>query len=271
MDFDLGPYIGTASWTIPPGSTHEFPGSIGDSLMKETHLQRYARKLNGVEINTSFYRDHKPETYQKWALSVPESFRFSVKLSRYFTQDMRLLETGPRLREVVEGMKHLGPKLGFLLVQLPPSLDFRAPAADRFLKDLRAIYDGPLGWEPRHESWNSRQAVDVLSDYEVSRVLADPDPCPIGAAARSRLESVTYFRLHGSPEIYKSKYSLATIDRVAQRLEVARSAGRAAWCIFDNTTFGFATENALELKSGLSQLSKRLESSTKGARIGIGI
>jgi uncharacterized protein YecE (DUF72 family) len=246
MDFSVesGPFIGTAAWTIPPALTQEFPGD-------GTHLERYAQRLKAVEINTSFYRDHMPETYVKWAAAVPSDFRFSVKLSRYFTQDMRLLETGQRLKDIINGVMQLGEKLGVLLVQLPPSLDFRAQPAAHFLRDLRRLCHGPIAWEPRHESWNSREAVDVLSDCGISRVLADPDPCRLGAAARSRLEHLIYYRLHGTPEIYKSKYSTDIIDRVARRLSVARSAGQPAWCIFDNTTFGFATENALELKETL--------------------
>lgn len=52
--------IGCAGWTIPRAVAPMFSG-------EGAHLQRYARVLTGVEINTSFYRPHRPGTYAKWA------------------------------------------------------------------------------------------------------------------------------------------------------------------------------------------------------------
>lgn len=236
-------YIGTAAWTIPPNAKDGFPS-------EGTHLERYSQVLNCVEINTSFYREHKPDTYAKWAESVPENFRFSAKLLRYFTQEKRLRETGEKLKEVIGGMSHLGRKWGVLLIQLPPSLSFQQKDVDRFLSAVRKVYEGPIAWEPRHTSWTTDHALDLLANYEVSKVRADPEPCYVPARNRRRVEKFLYYRLHGSPEIYKSRYDKDIINRVAQKMD---EANKPAWCIFDNTTFGFATENALELKDALNQ------------------
>ncbi len=65
-------YIGTAGWSIPKQYADEFP-SAG------THLARYSKNLNCTEINSSFYRSHRFSTWAKWADSVPNDFRFSVK------------------------------------------------------------------------------------------------------------------------------------------------------------------------------------------------
>jgi len=80
-------FIGTAGWTIPSSLKERF-------VEQGTHLERYSQSLNCVEINSSFYRDHKAQTYTKWADSTPDNFRFSVKLLRYFTQEKRLTEAG---------------------------------------------------------------------------------------------------------------------------------------------------------------------------------
>ena len=77
------PYIGTAGWNVPGIHARHF-----DS--EGTHLVRYGRKLNSAEINSSFYREHKPETYRKWADSVPEHFRFAVKVPRTITHEGEL-------------------------------------------------------------------------------------------------------------------------------------------------------------------------------------
>jgi uncharacterized protein YecE (DUF72 family) len=238
-------YVGTAGWTIPPQLREVF-----DS--EGSHLERYSRSLNCVEINSSFYREHKPETYSKWASMVPSHFRFSTKLLRYFTQEKRLKETGSRLKEVLEGMSHLGEKWGALLVQLPPSLEFDRNDTVRFLNELRNLYSSPILWEPRHLSWCSDAALELLSAHGVSKVLADPEPCYLTSAKRRKVEKVLYYRLHGSPEIYKSRYSSEIIERLAKKIRSAQAGSKEAWCVFDNTTFGFATENALELTSALN-------------------
>jgi uncharacterized protein YecE (DUF72 family) len=235
-------FIGTAGWSLPKALQASFPE-------QGTYLQRYSRVLNCVEINSSFYREHKPETYFKWAASTPDKFLFSVKLSRYFTQKMRLKESGSELQEVLLGIAHLGKKWGVLLVQLPPSLEFESQHARKFLSELRRHYAGPVVWEPRHFSWSSTVALGLLKDYAVSKVLADPEACKISTSQRPLVENIRYYRLHGTPEIYKSKYSDERIRRLANKIQKPLSLPEQTWCIFDNTTFGWATENALALHS----------------------
>ena len=234
-------FIGTAVWSVPLISKEKFE-------TEGTHLERYAKALTGVEINSSFYREHKHETYIKWANSVPAHFRFSVKLSRFFTHETCLKETGS-LTDVLEGISGLGEKWGVLLVQLPPSLSFVKGDVEKFLKSLRQIYSGVVVWEPRHLSWTKDPALDVLADFKVSKVRADPEPCLVPALKRRKVEEVLYYRLHGTPEIYKSRYSIEVIAKISDRMNEFTKSGSPAWCIFDNTTFGFATENALELKA----------------------
>lgn len=234
-------FIGTAGWNIPSQLKLGFSGS-------GTHLERYARKLNCVEINSSFYREHKYETYQKWATMVPADFRFSVKLSKYFTHTHSLQETGAHLKDVIQSISGLKEKWGLLLVQLPPGLEFSFFIVDRFLSNLRKNYLGPVIWEPRHQSWAEEEAVSLLEQYNINKVIADPEPCPLSDDQRTRMENIRYLRLHGSPEIYKSRYSIATIMKIATSLTETPGIHQQTWCVFDNTTYGFATENALELK-----------------------
>ncbi|MFP3449077.1 DUF72 domain-containing protein, partial [Pseudomonas sp. SIMBA_067] len=79
-----------------------------------THLQRYASRFNAVEINSSFYRAHQPKTYERWAQSVPASFRFSVKVPKRITHELRLQRCETALDEFLEQCLHLGEKLGCL-------------------------------------------------------------------------------------------------------------------------------------------------------------
>src|SRR5690349_10468566 len=75
--------IGTAGWSIPKPHAGHFPTA-------GSHLERYGAVLDAVEINSSFYRPHRPATYERWAASVPEDFRFAVKVPKAITHERRL-------------------------------------------------------------------------------------------------------------------------------------------------------------------------------------
>ena len=229
--------IGVAGWSLPKALAANFPGD-------GSHLQRYARRLNCVEINSSFYRPHTPATYARWAADVPEAFRFAVKMPKTITHEARLQGAGRLLDAFLGEAGALGDKLGCLLVQLPPSLVFEAAVAARFLRALRRRYDGAMVCEARHASWFDSTADEMLQRYRAGRVAADP---ALVAAARIPGGDVeyAYFRLHGSPRMYYSTYSKKYLRALARRLAAARAGGSDCWCIFDNTALGAAIPNAL--------------------------
>ena len=228
--------IGTAGWGIPRAATDQFPGT-------GTHLQRYARVLNCAEINSSFHRPHARAVYEKWAAMTPSDFRFAVKMPRTVTHDATLKRTRPLVERFFSEASGLGVKLGPILVQLPPSLEFNARTAHTFFTLLREHARGAVVCEPRHESWFSEKAEALLVRYEVARVAADPSR--IKPAKRpAAWPGIVYYRLHGSPRKYWSRYPA---DRIQAWAEDLRAASVDAWCIFDNTASGAAIENALEL------------------------
>ncbi|HCS41492.1 MAG TPA: DUF72 domain-containing protein, partial [Pseudomonas sp.] len=137
-----------------------------------THLQRYAAQLTAVEINSSFYRPHRSQTYWRWAQSVPAPFRFSVKMPKLITHVQRLQGCELLLDEFLFQCTVLGDSLGCLLVQLPPSLAYDENIAAAFFLALRQRYAGSVVLEPRHESWLDAQA--LLIELRIGRVAADP-------------------------------------------------------------------------------------------------
>lgn len=214
-----------------------------------THLQRYGAQLNCVEINSSFYRPHRHQTYARWAESVPKAFRFSVKLPQRITHELRLANSERLIDEFLGQCAGLGEQLGCLLVQLPPSLTFDEAVAERFFITLKAQYPGPVVLEPRHESWVA--AEPLLMAYRISQAAVDParistDSIPAGTP------HVHYWRLHGSPRIYFSAYDPIYIHALANRLRAAAAEGVQVWCIFDNTASGAALRNALQLSALLA-------------------
>ncbi|WP_448191284.1 DUF72 domain-containing protein [Azospirillum sp. sgz301742] len=235
--------IGTAGWSIPKAVADRFPGD-------GTHLERYARVLPCVEINSSFYRPHKPETYARWAASAPAGFRFAVKLPKAITHVRRLNNAADLLDRFLAEAGELGGRLGPLLVQLPPSGRFDAAVAGAFFEALRARFTGDVVCEPRHASWFTDAAERLLAAHRVARAAADPAPVP-AAAEPGGWDGLAYLRLHGSPEIYYSPYPPDALERIAARLGT-EAARRPVWCIFDNTALGHATADALSVFSRLT-------------------
>jgi uncharacterized protein YecE (DUF72 family) len=235
---DLGLRVGCAGWAIPSQHAHAFP-------TQGTHLERYAQRFTGVEVNSSFYRSHRPTTYARWAASVPDPFQFAVKMPREITHTRRLVEVTAPLERFLMEVQGLGAKLGPLLIQLPPSLPLTEDLAQTFLTALRTRFHGAVVCEPRHQSWFSPAAEQLLYAFQVARVAADPARVP-AAAIPGGWPGLVYYRWHGTPEMYVSAYPSAALEALAA--QVAAAARMVpTWCIFDNTARGAATRNALEL------------------------
>lgn len=236
-------HIGCAGWSLPTSAKAAFPE-------QGSHLERYARVFSSVEINTSFYRPHQRATYVRWAESVPDAFRFSVKMPKAISHELRLKDAGAALSQFVTEVEPLGDKLGCLLLQLPPSLPFDHDVATQFFAELRKRTSGRTVCEPRHASWFTDEARRALWHADVGCVLADPSPVP-GAMPLGD-PSTLYVRLHGSPRIYYSSYDDVFLKALASRLVETARAGTAVWCVFDNTAGGEAVADALRLARFLS-------------------
>jgi uncharacterized protein YecE (DUF72 family) len=206
--------------------------------------------LPAVEINSTFHRPHRAETFERWAASVPRGFRFAVKIPRTITHDQKLAGAAALLKTFLADVAPLGARLGCLLVQLPPSLVFEVRVARSFFSGLRKRFDGGVALEPRHASWFEERAEQLLNDFEVARVAADP-PRVAGGNEPGGWRGLAYFRLHGSPRMYYSSYEDGFLDSLAGKLAALRRARIPTWCIFDNTTLGAATTNALDLATSV--------------------
>ena len=240
----MGASVGTAGWTIASRYQDTLDGT-------GSHLQRYARRLNAVEINSSFRRHHQVQTYARWASSVPAHFRFSVKVPRTLTHDGALTPLPDVLDQFSEEIGGLGNKLGVLLVQLPPRLAFDARVARAFFRVLRKRIDVQVVCEPRHPSWSAGSANSMLADYEVARVAADPPPWP-GADEPGGCERFAYFRWHGQPRKYYSEYDAEHLASLQQKMSIASERAADVWAIFDNTVLGCALGNALATADGIA-------------------
>ena len=217
-----------------------FPGG-GNSL------ERYSAVFTAAEINSSFHRPHRLSTWERWRDSVPDGFRFSVKLPKAITHQAKLMNCGDLLTAFLEQAQLLGVKLAVLLVQLPPKLEYDASVARAFFAELRARSTARIACEPRNISWFTSEIDEALADFQVARVAADP-ALNDEAGRPGGWPGLAYWRLHGSPVMYRSSYT----DRIAEFAEaIGASAASERWCIFDNTASSAATADALALSSAL--------------------
>lgn len=233
--------IGCAGWSISAAQRARF----GEA---DSGLARYASRLGCVEINSSFYRPHRPETYARWADSVPEDFRFSVKLPRAITHDQRLRGAAPLLDRFFAETAGLCGKLGCVLVQLPPSLALDPPSANAFFALLRRRWPGLVACEPRHASWFDRRADALLARHRVARVGADPALHP-GGGQPGGFDGFAYWRWHGSPRVYYSEYGEARLRAWVEPFRAVAGHASEYWVILDNTAHGHAAADALCLQS----------------------
>jgi uncharacterized protein YecE (DUF72 family) len=234
--------VGTAGWAISRQEAERFPA-------EGTSLERYAAMLRGAEVNSSFHRPHRLSTWQRWRDSVPEEFRFSVKLPKTVSHKAKLVGCGDEVDRFLGEAQELGDKLAILLLQLPPSFAFEAARVEDFLANLAARTPTPIACEPRHASWFEPEPDALLARLRVARVAADPAIVP-AAAEPGGWRGLAYWRLHGSPVKYRSSYDHGRLEALAGAIDAAEAGD--TWCIFDNTASSAATGDALGLLDRLA-------------------
>jgi uncharacterized protein YecE (DUF72 family) len=199
-----------------------------------------------VEINSTFHRPHRASTFARWAASVPEGFRFALKMPKTITHEARLADTRSLVEGFLAGLEPLGTAADCLLVQLPPKLELQARRARAFFSFLRDRFPRSIALEPRHASWFTPAGERLLRELRIARVAADPPRAP-GGGEPGGWDGLVYYRLHGFPRVYYSSYDPGFLDALASRMAKLSAAATPTWCIFDNTTLGAGTVNALDL------------------------
>ena len=264
--------VGTSGWLYPPWRGVFYP----PKLPHRAELQYLSSRMNSVEINGTFYSLQRPTSFQSWYRQTPDDFRFAVKGARFIPHMKKLAGVeAPLANFFASGVLALGDKLGPILWQLPPTLDFdahrlasffallprsTAEAAwlarrhDERLKDrsfTAALGDRPLrhALEIRHKSFRTAAFPDLLREHAISLVVADT------AGRWPLLREVTadlvYVRLHGDVELYTSGYTDEALDRWAADIRTWVAAGLDVHVHFDNDVKVHAPYDAIRLAERL--------------------
>ncbi len=239
-------YIGTSGWQYKHWRERFYPKGVP----QRSWLEYYADRFQTVEVNNAFYMLPKPETFKTWAARTPADFIVGVKVSRYLTHIKRLNDPAEPVARFMSHARNLGPKLGPLLVQLPPTLKVNVDALDEALrlfgKDVRVAV------EFRHDSWFVEEVKTVLSSHGAALVLADRSSSPVTPLWRTA--DWGYVRWHwgiGSPmPCYRPRDMKAWAERIA---EMWRS-DEDVYAYFNNDPEGCALQDARVFAEAASDL-----------------
>ncbi len=204
---------GIGGWDYDPWRNVFYP----EGLAKARQLAWAAGQLTAIEINATYYRSQKPETFVKWATAVPDGFKFSLKASRYSTARKVLADSGDSVAFFLnEGFTALDDRLGPILWQFADGKPFDREDFARFLDLLPEKQDGMTlhhALEVRHESFRDPAFVTLARERNAAIVFADDAefPCIDEATA-----DFAYARLQRSQADCVTGYDAPALDRWAE-------------------------------------------------------
>ncbi len=258
-----------AGWVYPAWRGGFYP----KGLVQKNELAYAASQVTSIELNGSFYSLQKPTSWQHWRDATPDSFVFSVKAPKFITHIRRLDDVHePLANFFASGILSLGSKLGAVLWQLPPSLEFEPFLLERFLEQLPHTTTEALSLaqqrgarmsgkeylqidadravrhaiEVRHSSFDSPEFVALLARYRVAAVYGDSaGKWPVIDESTADFR---YARLHADSALYPHGwYDDADIDRWARTVSGWLNSGHDAFVYFDNDSKQRAPIDAVTL------------------------
>jgi uncharacterized protein YecE (DUF72 family) len=230
-------FIGTCGWNYKHWKENFYPKDIP----QKSWLNFYSEKFNTVEINSSFYHLPKEKTFENWKKSVGKNFIYSVKASRYITHMKKLHDSEESVKTFLDRTKILNGKLGSILFQLPPYLQFDYDKLKNFLAILPR--KNKITIEFRHKSWWNEDTYKLLEKYNIAFCIYE-----LGekVSPQKITADFAYIRLHGPGAKYKGNYHNQTFKKWIKKFKSWKV--KEIYCYFDNDEKGFAAKNALKLK-----------------------
>jgi uncharacterized protein YecE (DUF72 family) len=230
-------WLGTSGWQY-----RDWRGPVYPPEVKQARwLEHYATMFDTVEVNNAFYRLPTAEVFAQWAARTPEHFVVTVKTSRYLTHLKRLKDPEEPVQRFVERARHLGRKIGPILVQLPPRFRVEADRLDRTL----TLFDGyglRVAVEVRDPTWMADEIKDVLTRHNAASVWADRHEQVITPLWRTA--DWGYVRLHEGASPDPPCYTTPTLDAWAARIKASHADTDDVYVYFNNDPHGCAVYDA---------------------------
>lgn len=213
-----------------------------DDLSQTKWLNFYSEHLNTVEINSTFYRFPTVKSLQTWYEKSTKKFLFSIKAPKQITHINRFNESQSIIDDFYsvcqQGMKD---KLGCILFQLPPSIQFSEEKLIQITSSLNPDFKNVI--EFRHSSWWTQAVYDELSHKQIIFCSVSHPSLPDTIIANMK---TIYARLHGTPQMFYSNYSLEQLHRLHQTI-LQQSNVKEAYIYFNNTANTAGIINAQQL------------------------
>lgn len=236
--------IGCSGWNY-----RHWRGAFYPAKLPVKHwFAHYAQHFDTVEINNSFYRLPKAETFDAWREHAPPGFRYAVKANRFLTQAKKLKDCEAPLARMLPPFRHLGPTLGPVLYQLPPRFRCNLERLESFLRLLPT--DMTSVFEFRDSSWYDDAALALLDHYGAGFCTHD---MPGLASPRWASGTCAYLRFHGGQGKYWGRYADEALLDWTDWIAAQVRAGRTVWVYFNNDIDAAAIQDAATLRAMLRQ------------------
>ncbi len=229
-------HIGTSGWNYDCFVGKLYP----QGTPKRKYLEAYAKQLETVELNASFYRGFPEKIWQGWYSRTPEGFLWSVKASRFLTHIRRLSVSQDEVNRFWQSVTPLKEKMAVALFQLPPNLPYDKGLLLSFLSMQPP--GAKIALEPRHTSWHKDEIWRILEKYNVAWVVShSAGRYPMSILTTANL---AYVRLHGTQGLYVGSYGAKELRLWISRI---REWNIETFVYFDNTADGSAATDALTM------------------------
>jgi uncharacterized protein YecE (DUF72 family) len=233
-------------WHIGSSGFHykEWKDIFYEGIPASKWVSFYACRFNTLESNVSFYRFPSLSMLQKWYNDSPAGFSISVKAPRSITHYKKFKECESLLRDFYQVIKEgLKDKLGCVLFQLPPSFSYTEERLHEICTQLSPSFNNVL--EFRHVSWWTEAVYKALKDHTICFCGISHPTLPEKVICTS---PVLYYRFHGVPDLYRSAYSKAFLDKIFDEIQNCGNV-KHAFLYFNNTMTSAAIEHMQYLET----------------------
>lgn len=232
-------FVGTSGWMYDHWKGRFYPAN----LPKNRWFGFYANLFSAVEVNATFYRTFKEQTYLRWKALAPQGFGFVLKAPRLITHRKYLLEVETEIKEFCQSGALLGEHLEMILLQIAPGTPYDL---DRLHQALLAFPEpAKVAVEFRRREWYTSETEQLLR--RIGATFCNID------SPRQKLTSIltserAYVRLHGRSRWYSHDYSESELQEIARAAQdLVNQGARRVYIFFNNDFEGYAPANALRL------------------------
>jgi uncharacterized protein YecE (DUF72 family) len=230
--------VGVSGFSYPGWKGNFYP----EGLKSEEFLSYYSQKLNGVEVNSSFYASPSLAMVKSWAGKTGDNFRFSFKAPRQITHILKLgkgsVEATERLGVT---LRSLGDKNGPILFQLPPYSKQDLKLLEDFLANTSKI--GERVFEFRHESWLNDLTYSTLEKHDTNFCIAETEDMKPVLKVTGK---IPYFRLRN--ESYNDKM----IDDWIRKIKETSKGSESVYVYLRHDETGDNATRAMKILESLS-------------------